>query len=57
MATRANLTTDINREDMRKLERRAARIGMSPAEAFRYIALNGVKNFLALMVGATSTAR
>lgn len=54
MAT--TISTELNREDMIKLTRRAARIGMSPQEAFRLIATKGVKFFLALLVGATKAA-
>ncbi len=53
----ANITTRINHEDMRKLERRAARIGMTPKDAFRVIATKGAKFFLTLLVGATKAAQ
>lgn len=52
----ASITTKINQEDMRKLERRAARIGMTPKDAFRVIATKGVQFFLGLLVGATKRA-
>ncbi len=50
------ISTEINKEDMMKLIRRAGRIGMSPTEAFRVIATKGVKFFLSLLVGATTKA-
>lgn len=49
----ATLDTEINREDMRKLERRAARAGLTAQEAFKIIATKGVQFFLRLVVGAT----
>ena len=53
----ANLTTSINLEDMRKLERRAARIGMTPEDALKVIAIKGVQFFLQMLVGATKSAK
>ena len=47
------ITTEIDRETNMKLIRRANRVGMTPVEAVKFIAQNGVKNFLALLVGAT----
>ncbi len=47
------LATKINPETMLKLERRAARLGLSPNEAARIIAVKGPQFFLALLVGAT----
>lgn len=52
----ASITTKINHEDMRKLERRAAKLGMTPKDAFRIIATKGVQFFLDLLVGATKSA-
>lgn len=49
----ASITTIITPEDMRKLEHRAKRIGITPKEAFRVIATRGVEFFLALLVDAT----
>ena len=49
----ATISTELNREDMIKLTRRAARIGMTPSQALRVIVTKGVKFFLALVVGAT----
>ena len=50
---RSRLTTQVNNETALKLSKRAARVGMTRAEAFRFIALHGVASFLALLVGAT----
>lgn len=47
------ITTDINNETMLKLKKRAARIGITPAEAARVIATKGSAFFLGLLVGAT----
>jgi antitoxin component of RelBE/YafQ-DinJ toxin-antitoxin module len=51
------LTTEINQETKLKLERRAARIGVTPEEAVRIIATKGVPFFLALLVGATKATQ
>jgi len=53
----ATLTTHINMETQLKLERRAARVGMTPDDAVREIATKGVAFFLARLVGATTTRR
>ncbi len=48
------LTVILNQEDMCKLERRAAKIGMSASEAAHVIFTKGVPFFLSLLVGATN---
>lgn len=53
----AKLTTELNREDLMKLSRRAKRVGMTPSQAARVIATKGVKFFLALVVGATEVVQ
>ena len=52
----AKMSTRINLEDMAKLKKRVARVGMTPNAAVRYIAKFGVASFLALLVGATKGA-
>lgn len=51
----ATITTTINNETMLKLKRRAARVGMTPRDAFRLIATKGVRFFLTRLVGATKS--
>lgn len=54
---KAKLATEVNNETYLKLKKRAMRIGMTPEEAFRLIALHGVASFLRLLVGATNGKR
>jgi hypothetical protein len=49
----ATISTELNLEDKMKLTNRAAKLGMTPQQAFRVIATKGVKFFNALLVGAT----
>lgn len=51
----ATISTTVNNETMLKLARRAARVGMTPRDAFRVIATKGVQFFLAMLVGATKS--
>lgn len=48
------MSTEVSNDVMLKLERRAARIGLTAAEAARVIAVKGVEFFLGLLVGATN---
>lgn len=50
----SKISTCINNETMLKLKRRAERLGMTPSEAFKKIATEGPKFFLAMLVGATT---
>ena len=52
----SELSTEINYETRLNLERRARRVGLTADEAVRIIATKGVKFFLALLVGATTSA-
>lgn len=51
---KAKLSTELNRETMLKLTRKAARAGLTPQQAMRMIALRGVAFFCAHVVGATT---
>ena len=53
----ATISTRIDDVTMLKLTRRAARVGMSPGDAAREIAIKGPQFFLARLVGATNTTR
>ena len=46
----SKLETVVNNEIALKLKRRAAKVGMNPSQAMAYIARNGVKSFLALLI-------
>lgn len=50
MATKT-LSTEINSETMRKLEKAASARGMKASDAMEYIAKNGVASFLSLRGG------
>ena len=50
MATKT-LTTEINSETLRKLEKAAEVRGMTAVDAMEYIARNGVPSFLSLAGG------
>jgi hypothetical protein len=54
---KAKISTEVNNETFLKLTNRARRVGMTPEEAFRFIALHGVDSFLRLLVGATKERR
>ena len=54
---KCKMTTIVNNETALKLSKRAARVGMTPREAFRYIIHYGVDSFLRLLVGATAQRR
>lgn len=45
------LSTEINSETMRKLEKAASARGMTASDAMEYIAKNGVASFLSLNGG------
>ena len=45
------LSTEINSETMRKLEKAASDRGMTASDAMEYIAKNGVESFLSLRGG------
>lgn len=53
MVSPVTLEVEINSETMLKLQRRAARIGMTADEAIRVIVSRGAEFFLGLLVGAT----
>ena len=55
--SKSTISTTLNREDMRKLERRAARIGMTATKAARIIYTKGATFFLSLLVGATNAPK
>lgn len=53
----STISTRLDNVTMLKLTRRAARVGMTPGEAFREIATKGPEFFLARLVGATNATR